>query len=201
MKKNIAIIMKAFGMLVLMSLVCGVLYTYVVTGLANVLFSRQAQGIELHAQGRNYGNALIGENFQDARHLWGRPTIVDASTFVGAGAQAPLLYNAKPSNLSPASTTHASLISGRVARIRSVSEQGKEPVPVDLVTGSGSGLDPDISPAAAYYQIPRIARATGYAPTRIRAIIDRYTTQRLWGIFGEPHVNVLKVNLALDGKL
>ena len=201
MKKNMLLIGKAFGMLIIMTLVCGVLYTFAVTGLANLLFSHRAQGSELHAGGQNYGNAALGENFTDARHLWGRFTIVDAGTFEGTSSQAPLLYNAKPSNLSPASTAYARLISERVARIRAVSEQGQRAVPVDLVTGSGSGVDPDISPAAAYYQIPRIAKATGYSQTRIKAIIDRYTTQRLWGLFGEPHVNVLKVNLALDGKL
>lgn len=201
MKKNILLIGKALGMLIAMTLVCGVLYTFVVTGLSQVLFSRQANGIELHAQGQNYGNALIGESFSDARHLWGRPTLIDAGTFTGTGTKSALLYNAKPSNLSPASMAYGRLITSRVAQIWAVSLQGDKAVPVDLVTGSGSGLDPDISPAAAYYQIPRIAHATGYSQTRIKGIIDRYTTQRLWSIFGEPHVNVLKVNLALDGKL
>lgn len=194
MKQNVKLLVRSLVVLVVSTLVCGVAYTYAVTALASLSFPHQARGIELHAKGKNYGNPLIGQTFTSARHLWGRPTIVQPVT-------SSLLYYAKPSNLSPASSAFARELRMRVAHMRAVSGQGNVPLPVDLVTVSGSGLDPDISPAAAMYQVPRIARARHMAPERVQDIIDRCTTPRLFGIWGEPHVNVLRVNLALDGEL
>ena len=125
---------------------------------------------------------------------------VDTATFIGEDGE-PLLYS-WASNKSPAGEELEALVAERVKRLRAANpEQGDEPIPVDLVTCSGSGLDPDISPAAAEYQVQRIADARGIRPEDVQAVVDRYTTGRTFGLFGEPRVNVLKVNLALDGKL
>ena len=132
--------------------------------------------------------------------MWGRIMNVDTATFIGEDGE-PLLYS-WASNKSPAGEELEALVAERVKRLRAANpEQGDEPIPVDLVTCSGSGLDPDISPAAAEYQVQRIADARGIRPEDVQAVVDRYTTGRTFGLFGEPRVNVLKVNLALDGKL
>lgn len=182
------------------TLLCGVLYTVVITGLAQVLFPHEAHGSIIVASGKAYGSEYMGQPYTDPGHLWGRVMQVDVSTYKDVDGT-PLLY-AGPSNLSPASASYNVLIAERVARLRAANpEQGTAAVPVDLVTGSGSGLDPGISPAAAAYQVPRIAKARNMSEESVRQIIAQCTTGRFLGIAGEPTVQVLKVNLMLDGIL
>lgn len=183
--------------LVLMT-VLTILYTLGVTGAGQVLFPYQAGGSLFTAGSRQYSE-LLGQPFQDPRHLWGRPMLADTGTYSHDGKA--LLYGG-PSNMSPARPEYAKEVEARTARLRAAHpEQGSQPIPVDLVTMSGSGLDPHISPAAAEYQVRRLARTTGFSIEEIRHTIAMYTEKRSLGVFGEPRVHVLKVNLALDGLL
>ena len=165
------------------------------------MFPDQATGsIIVGNDGKRYGSELLAQEFTGENYMWGRIMNVDTATFIGEDGE-PLLYS-WASNKSPAGEELEALVAERVKRLRAANpEQGDEPIPVDLVTCSGSGLDPDISPAAAEYQVQRIADARGIRPEDVQAVVDRYTTGRTFGLFGEPRVNVLKVNLALDGKL
>lgn len=186
--------------LLIFTVLCGVLYTGVVTGIGQLIFPQQANGSIIEIDGRKYGCELLGQQYTDDGHMWGRIMTLDTTTFTGQDGQ-PLLY-AWASNQSPASEAYAALIAERVEKLRAAHpEKGDEPIPVDLVTCSGSGLDPHISVAAAEYQVERIARATGRTVEEVRAIVDKYTQGKLFGLFGEATVNVLKVNLALDGVL
>lgn len=195
-----AIACKAAGFLLLFTLVCGVVYTGVITAGAQVLFPAQANGSLMEANGTLYGSALVGQSFQGKTHLWGRPVTLDVSTYQAADGT-PLAY-AMPSNLSPASADYAVLIAQRVEALRAAHPtQGDAPVPVELVTESGSGLDPHISPAAAAYQVDRLAQANGLSADEVEDIIARCTTGRFLGLLGEETVNVLEVNLLLDGIL
>ena len=184
-------------MLVITSLV----YPAVITAAARAVFPDQATGsIIVGNDGKRYGSELLAQEFTGENYMWGRIMNVDTATFIGEDGE-PLLYS-WASNKSPAGEELEALVAERVKRLRAANpEQGDEPIPVDLVTCSGSGLDPDISPAAAEYQVQRIADARGIRPEDVQAVVDRYTTGRTFGLFGEPRVNVLKVNLALDGKL
>lgn len=194
------ILKKAGGFLLIMTLLCGLLYMLAVTGIAQLLFPNQANGSIVTVNGKTYGCELLAQQFNDDTHLWGRVMNVDVTTFTDAEGK-PVMY-AAPSNLSPASAEYEKLVADRVAQIKKDNPSADlAAVPVDLVTCSGSGLDPDISPAAAEYQVARIAQNTGRSADEVRAIIARYTSGRFLGIFGEPRVNVLKVNLALDGIL
>lgn len=191
---------RAALFLLIFSLLCGGIYTLAVTGVGQLLFPYQANGSIIEVDGKKYGSALLGQQFTDEKHMWGRIMNVDTETFTDDAGK-PVMY-AWASNLSPASVEYEKLIAERVAMIKEAHpEQDLTKVPVDLVTCSGSGLDPHISVAAAEYQISRIAANTGKPEDEIRAIVDRYTEGRFLGIFGEPRVNVLKVNLALDGIL
>ncbi|MBC8531329.1 potassium-transporting ATPase subunit KdpC [Gehongia tenuis] len=191
---------RAALFLLIFSLLCGGIYTLAVTGVGQLLFPYQANGSIIEVDGRKYGSALLGQQFTDEKHMWGRIMNVDTETFTDEAGN-PVMY-AWASNLSPASEEYDALIAKRVAMIKEAHPgQDLTKVPVDLVTCSGSGLDPHISVAAAEYQISRIAANTGKPEDEIRAIVDRYTEGRFLGIFGEPRVNVLKVNLALDGIL
>lgn len=183
-----------------MTLLCGVLYTAVVTGIAQLLFPQQANGSVIEVDGTKYGSALVGQGFSDDAHLWGRPTNANASTFVDDAGNPVLWYG--PSNLSPASEEYEQLVADRVQKIRAAHpEKGDRAIPSDLVTGSGSGLDPHISPAAAEYQVDRLAKSTGKSTVEIRRIIEQCTEQPEFGVLGQARVNVLKVNLMLDGIL
>lgn len=184
--------LKAFAFF---SVVCGIVFTLVVTGIAQVVFPYQANGSIIETEGGQYSE-LIGQSYTDPAHLWGRWTSyttveVDGETLVwGAG-----------SNLSPASEDFEALVAERVEYVKASNPDAEGEVPVDLVTRSGSGLDPEISVAAAEYQLPRLVEATGKSEEEIRAIFDRFTTHKFLGLFGEETVNVLQVNLALDGEL
>lgn len=189
---------RALGVFALFTVVCGLGYTLVVTGIAQVAFPYQANGSLIKVDDKIVGSELIGQSFEDEDHMWGRiqnVTIVE-------GEDGGLMAYGAPSNLSPASEEYRQLVDERVEKIRAANpDASMDAVPVDLVTCSGSGLDPEISPDAAEYQVPRLAKATGKSEDEVRDIIAQCTKGRFLGVFGEPTVNVLKVNLMLDGVL
>ncbi|HKX01747.1 MAG TPA: potassium-transporting ATPase subunit KdpC [Methylomirabilota bacterium] len=187
-----ACLRPALVSLICFTLITGVVYPLVVTGIAQVIFPYQANGSLIVKDGKVVGSALIGQVFDEPKYFWGRPS-----------ATSPFGYNAgssSGSNLSPTNPALISAVQGRVDALRAVDPGNTGPVPVDLVTASGSGLDPHISPAAALYQVPRVARERKLAPDAVRALVERNTEGRFWGVLGEPRVNVLALNLALDGK-
>lgn len=189
---------RALGVFALFTVVCGLSYTLVVTGIAQVAFPYQANGSLITVGGKVVGSELIGQNFDDEAHMWGRIQNVS----IVKGEDGELMAYGTPSNLSPASEEYRQLVDARVKKIRASNpDAGMDAVPVDLVTCSGSGLDPEISPDAAEYQVPRLAKATGKSEDEVRDIIAACTKGRFLGVFGEPTVNVLKVNLMLDGAL
>jgi potassium-transporting ATPase KdpC subunit len=188
----IAQLRPALMSLLVLTLVTGVAYPLAVTGIAQVIFPYQANGSLIVKDGKVVGSALIGQPFDDPRYFWGRPS-----------ATSPYGYNAgssSGSNLSPTNPALISAVQGRVDALRAADPDNKAPVPVDLVTASGSGLDPHISPAAALYQISRVAKARKLAPEAMRMLVDRHTEGRQLGFLGEPRVNVLTLNLALDAR-
>ena len=182
----------AIMVLVLLTLVTGVAYPLVVTGIAQVIFPFQAQGSLVVKEGKVIGSALIGQPFDDPKYFWSRPS-----------ATGPFADNAgasSGSNLSPTNPDLIKAVQGRVDALRAADPGNTAPVPVDLVTASGSGLDPHISPAAALYQVERVARVQRLDPAVVRQLVERHIEGRFLGFLGEPRVNVLALNLALDGK-
>lgn len=189
---------RALGVFALFTIVCGLGYTLVVTGVVQLAFPYQANGSLITVDGKVVGSELIGQNFDDEAHMWGRIQNVS----IVEGEDGELMAYGAPSNLSPASEKYRQLVDARVKKIRAAnSDADMDAVPVDLVTCSGSGLDPEISPDVAEYQVPRLAKATGKSEDEVREIIAQCTKGRFLGVFGEPTVNVLKVNLMLDGAL
>lgn len=189
---------RALGVFALFTVVCGLGYTLVVTGIAQVAFPYQANGSLIKVDDKIVGSEPIGQNFEDEDHMWGRIQNVS----IVEGEDGELMAYGAPSNLSPASEEYRQLIDARVKKIRAANpDADMDAVPVDLVTCSGSGLDPEISPDAAEYQVPRLAKATGKSKDEVRDIIAACTKGRFLGVFGEPTVNVLKVNLMLGGAL
>lgn len=189
---------RALGVFALFTVVCGLGYTLVVTGIAQVAFPYQANGSLIKVDDKIVGSELIGQNFEDEDHMWGR--IQNVSVVEDENGE--LMAYGAPSNLSPASEEYQELVDARVEKICAANpDADMDAVPVDLVTCSGSGLDPEISPDAAEYQVPRLAKATGKSEDEVRDIIAQCTKGRFLGVFGEPTVNVLKVNLMLDGVL
>ena len=189
---------RALCVFALFTVVCGLGYTLVVTGIAQVAFPYQANGSLIKVDGKIVGSELIGQNFEDEDHMWGRIQNVS----IVEGKDGELMAYGAPSNLTPASEEYRKLVDARVDKIRAANpDADMKSVPVDLVTCSGSGLDPEISPDAAEYQVPRLAKATGKSEDEVRDIIAKCSKGRFLGVFGEPTVNVLKVNLMLDGVL
>jgi potassium-transporting ATPase KdpC subunit len=186
-----ALFRPAATLLGLFTLLGGIAYPLAVTGAAQALFPAQANGSLLEARGRRVGSSLIGQTFAEPRHFWGRPS-----------ATGPAPYNASAStgsNLGPTNPALLRAVRERVAALRAADPGNALPVPIDLVTASGSGLDPHVSPAAALYQVGRVARVRGLPEARVRALVESVVEGRTFGALGEPRVNVLRLNLALDG--
>ena len=197
MKKTIS---RALGLVLVMTVLCGFLYTLVCTGVNQLLFPHQANGSVIEIDGKAYGSELLAQQFTQPEHLWGRPLSLDLTSFTDEEGN-PVMY-AWATNKSPAGEDEEAMVQARIdALLEADPSMAGTPIPVDLVTVSGSGLDPEISPEAARYQVHRIAGARGISEEEVQTVIDKYTTGRFLGIFGEPRVNVLKVNLALDGIL
>jgi K+-transporting ATPase ATPase C chain len=178
--------------LLLLTVITGVVYPLVVTGIAQMVFPYRANGSLIVKDGKVVGSALIGQPFDAPEYFWGRPS--GTSPFPNNAAAS------SGSNLSPTNPALIAAVQGRVDALRAADPGNTAPVPVDLVTASGSGLDPDISPAAALYQVSRVARERKLAPDAVRALVERHTQGRFLGLLGEPRVNVLALNLALDGR-
>jgi K+-transporting ATPase ATPase C chain len=175
---------------VALTVITGIVYPAAVTAIAQAVFPTQANGSLIEKDGKLIGSALIGQQFDRNDYFWGR-----------LSATTPNPYNAQSSsgsNLGPTNPALAHEVKARLAALHEADPTNTAPVPVDLVTSSGSGLDPDISPAAAAYQAPRVARARGLSQAWVDELIARHTTGRQFGLLGEPRVNVLKLNLALD---
>ena len=184
------LVAKAASMLAAMTLVTGVAYPLLVTGVANAAFPRQSSGSLLVENGTVVGSELIGQRFSDPKYFWGRPS-----------ATMPMPYNggaAAGSNLGPTNEALTKAAAERVTALRATAPDDAAPVPVDLVTASGSGLDPHITPAAAEYQVRRVGRARALPEARVRELVAQSTEGRTFGVLGEPRVNVLRLNLALD---
>jgi K+-transporting ATPase ATPase C chain len=180
----------ALLVLALMTVLTGVAYPLLVTGIAQGLFRDQANGSLIEQDGKVVGSALVGQPFSDPKHFWSRPS-----------ATGPVPYNggaSSGSNLGPLNPALEEAVKARIAALKASDPTQTAPIPVDLVTASGSGLDPHISPAAARWQAPRIARVHGLSEADVAKLIDAHTEGRQLGLLGEPRVNVLTLNLALD---
>lgn len=182
--------------LALLTLITGVLYPLAVTGIAQVAFPAQANGSLIVRDGRAVGSALIGQPFDDPSYFWGR--LSATSPFPYNAFDAATLTGSSGSNYGPANPALAQAAQARIDALKAADPGNTAPIPVDLVTASGSGLDPHISVAAALYQVPRVARARGLTEDAVRALVARYTQGRDLGVLGELRVNVLELNLALD---
>jgi len=184
------IIRPAIVLFLILTVLTGIVYPFAVTGLAQLLFQDQAQGSVLMADGHAVGSRIIGQSFSDPKYFWSRPS-----------ATAPQPYNAIASggsNQGPLNPALTDAVKSRIEALKAADPTNPLPIPVDLVTASASGLDPDISIAAARYQAARVARARGLDPVGVQSLIDEHSHGRLLGIIGEPRVNVLELNLALE---
>lgn len=184
------LIRPALTLFVLLSIMTGLIYPLLVTGISQALFPTQAEGSLILRDGKSVGSRLIGQNFTNPKYFWGR-----------LSATSPQPYNAAASsgsNLGPLNPALKEAIESRVKVLREADPGNNAPIPVDLVTTSASGLDPHISPAAAEYQIARVARVRGLSPEAVRTLVMQQIEDREWGVFGEPRINVLALNLALD---
>ena len=185
-----SILRPTLVMFAALTVLVGLAYPLAVTGIAQALFHDQANGSLVLKDGKPAGSALIGQNFSDTKHFWGRPS-----------ATSPMPYNAANSggsNLGPLNPALTDSVKGRIDALRAADPGNTAPVPVDLVTASGSGLDPHLSPAAAHYQVARVAKARGLPQDRVQALVDANTEKPWLPLIGEATVNVLRLNLALD---
>jgi K+-transporting ATPase ATPase C chain len=172
-----------------LTLVTGVVYPLLMTGLAQAVFPHQANGSLIERDGKLVGSELIGQQFDDPRYFWSRPSATSPA-YNGAASTG--------SNYGPTNPAQLDAVKGRVEALRKAHPEQTGPVPVDLVTASGSGLDPQISPAAAEYQVNRVAKARGIDPQKLREVVAQHTNGRTFGVLGEPRVSVLELNFALD---
>ena len=175
--------------LIILTIITGLAYPALITGLAQTLFPSQADGSLIEKNNTVAGSALIGQPFSSPTHFWGRPSATSPKPYDAS--------NSSGSNLGPTNPVLLTAVKNRIALLRQAGAD-TGPVPADLVTASGSGLDPDISPAAALYQVPRVAQATGLPEQTVRALVQAHIEGRQFGILGEPRVNVLELNMALD---
>jgi K+-transporting ATPase ATPase C chain len=180
----------AFLLLVALTIVTGVIYPLVVTGIGALFFPRQTRGSLIVVAGRVVGSSLIGQSFEAPGDFWGRPS-ASAGAPYNAGASAG-------SNLGPTSPVLERAVRARLAALRAADPDNPAAIPADLVTASASGLDPDIRPESAEFQVRRVARVRGLDPTVLNALVERHVERRTFGVLGEPRVNVLELNLALD---
>lgn len=192
-------IRPALVLLTGLTIITGLIYPMAITGIAGVVFPAQAQGSLIEQNGKVIGSALIGQSFTEAKYFHGRPSATNAPDPKDSTKTIDAPYNAvnsMGSNLGPTSKALADRIKGDVGTLKA--ENATAPVPVDLVTTSGSGLDPDISPDAALFQVPRVAKARNLSEERVRGLVSSQIEGRTFGLLGEPRVNVLRLNLALD---
>jgi K+-transporting ATPase ATPase C chain len=190
-------IRPAIVMLLALTLVLGIAYPLAMTGIAHIIFPHQANGSLLYDKdGKVIGSELIGQNFASDKYFHGRLSAISGTDSTGKSIPTPYdASNSYASNLGPTSKALVDRVTGDVAKLKA---ENNQPIPVDLVTSSGSGLDPDITPAGAYFQVPRIAKARKLSEDQVKQLVGDHVEGRFLGIFGEPHVNVLKLNLALD---
>jgi len=192
-------IRPAIVILLALTFITGLVYPLAMTGIAEIVFPRQAQGSLIERDGHVVGSALIGQNFTSDKYFHGRPSATTAADPNDASKTVPAPYNAANSggsNLGPSNKALIDRVQGDIENLRK--ENPSAPVPADLVTTSASGLDPDITPEAAFFQVPRVAKARNMAEDRVRALVNDHIEERFLGLLGEPRVNVLLLNLALD---
>lgn len=187
----------AFFMLLIFTILTGVIYPLVVTGTAQVAFPSQANGSLIIIDGKTYGSELIGQQFDDPKYFWGR--LSATGTFAYNAFNADNLTGSSGSNYGPLNPALLEMVQARVDALKAADPDNTLPIPVDLVTASASGLDPHISVAAALYQVHRVAQARGLSDEEVKDLVNQYTAGRQFGFLGEPRVNVLLLNLALDG--
>lgn len=187
----------ALMMLLIFTIITGVIYPLVVTGIAQVVFPKQANGSLIVINGKTYGSELIGQQFDDPKYFWGR--LSATGDFPYNAFNADTLTGSSGSNYGPLNPALTEMVQARIDALKAADPDNTLPIPVDLVTASGSGLDPHISVAAASYQVHRVATARGLSYAQVKSMVDQYTLGRQFGILGEPRVNVLELNLALDG--
>lgn len=178
----------AFLMLLIFTFITGVIYPLVITGIAQIVFPHQANGSLITINGKVYGSELIGQQFDDPKYFWGRLSAAGYNAAASSG-----------SNYGPLNSALIDAVQRRINALKAADPDNTLPIPVDLVTASGSGLDPHISVAAALYQVHRVAAARGLDEAQVKSLVEKYTQGRQFGILGEPRVNVLLLNLALDG--
>jgi potassium-transporting ATPase KdpC subunit len=184
------LIRNSLMMLLLMTLITGVAYPLLVTGLAQLVFPGQSNGSLIVRDGKPIGSTLIGQSFTEPKYFWGRPSATSPQANNGTSSGG--------SNIGPTNPALTDAVKQRIAALQAADPGNRAPVPVDLVTSSGSGLDPEISPAAAQYQLARVAKARGLSDAQLSLLIAQATSGRQLGLLGEPRVNVLQLNLALD---
>jgi len=187
----------ALLMLLIFTVITGILYPLAVTGIAQVMFSHQANGSLIVNHGKTYGSELIGQQFDDPKYFWGRLSATGAFPYNAFNAET--LTGSSGSNYGPLNPALTDMVQARINALKAADPDNTLPIPVDLVTASGSGLDPHISVAAALYQIHRIGQARGVSDEMVESLVNQYTEGRQFGFLGEPRVNVLELNLALDG--
>jgi K+-transporting ATPase ATPase C chain len=180
----------------ILTVLTGLIYPLVVTGIAQVVFPGQANGSLIVRNGQPVGSTLIGQPFDDPKYFWSRLSATGPAAYTAFNADK--LTGSSGSNYGPLNPALLDAVQGRIKALQEADPTNTAPIPVDLVTASGSGLDPHISPAAAAYQVSRVARARGLSEAAVRQVVAQYTKGRTFGLLGEPRVNVLQVNLALD---
>jgi K+-transporting ATPase ATPase C chain len=186
----VQLIRPAVSLLVAMTLLLGIVYPFAITGVAKLAFPHQAAGSLIYQDGKLLGSTLIGQSFSDPKYFWGRPSATTPQPYNGLASTA--------SNLGPLNPALIDAVKANAKALHDADPDNQQPIPVELVTASASGLDPDLSPAAVEYQAARVARARHLEAAQVEALIEAHVRERLFGIIGERRINVLELNLALD---